>query len=326
MTTLWIRGITLAVAVVALAVVPATVTAQNDQTFVVEQNSTCVQVTPLGDGTQSVEAFYAYRSPATTPEGAYSSYGTKDIQQSQTSQLFVHNGTEGLSLVFLHDKLGDGGGGFVATAEISGLPADGEWAVEDDAYTNRDDVFDHTNTSSHIEWVTNGNRTDGAAFRGLGSPNYSTIDIDIAFNDDSNRYPFEKWNGPPEQNHIEQWIVRSGSGETTELDMSEPVTVGPGTCRGGTSTFTAMPGSNDRGTDTRTNTVTATQPPAAATQPTATPTTATPLPADETANVPSGDAPQESDNEVLGQRSDVVIALAAVLVVFATIALVRQNN
>lgn len=320
MTTLWIRGITLAVAVVALAVVPAAVTAQNDQTFIVEQESTCVQVTPLGDGTQSVEEFYDYRSPATTPEGAYASYGTKSIQQSQTSQLFVYNGTGGLSLVFLHDKLGDSGGGFAATAEISGLPADGEWAVEDDAYTNRDDVFDHTDTSSHIEWVTNGNRTDGAAFRGLGSPNYSTIDIDIAFNEDSNRYPFKKWDEPPEQNHIEQWIVRSGTGETTELDMSEPVTVGPGTCRGERSRLTATPGPNARGTDTSTKSATATQP-------TAAPTTATPLPADESTNAASaGDATQESDNWMFGQQSDVVIALATMLVLLATIALVRQGN
>lgn len=83
MTKLWIKGITLAVAIMALAVVPASVTAQNNQTFIIKQGSECVQVTPLGDGTQSVEESYEYRSPRTTPVGAYSSYGTKDIQQSR---------------------------------------------------------------------------------------------------------------------------------------------------------------------------------------------------------------------------------------------------
>lgn len=232
--------------------------------------------------------------------------------------------------MFLHGKFGDGGDGFAATAEISGLPADGEWAVEDDSYANRDDVFNHTDTSSHIEWVTNGNRTDGAAFRGLGSPNYSTIGIDIAFNEDSNRYPFEKWDGPPEQNQIEQWIVRSGTGETTELDMNKSVTVSPGTCNGGTSTFTPTPGDSNiatSATDATNSATTASSTAHPTTQTPMAPTTATPLPADEKTNViGAGDAPQVSDIGVFDQRSDVITALAAVVVLLAALALVRQGN
>jgi hypothetical protein len=247
----WSRlaGVALVAAVVVSALAVTPVMAQEDtQTFIVRQGDKCIQVTPLGDGSQSVEAFYDYRSPITEPEGLYSSYGTTDIQQSQVSQLFVYRGSEGLSLVFLHDKLGDETGGFVATGDISGLPSNGEWAVEDDSYNNRDDVFRHSNGSSHIEWLSNGNRTDGAAFRGLGSPQYSTITVDIAFNEESANYPFEGWSGSPEQNQIEQWIVRSGTGETTQLDMSQPVKISPGTCSGGVSTFTATPASTDNAT------------------------------------------------------------------------------
>ena len=224
----------------ALTIVPGTTAAQGNQTFFIEQDSQCVQITPLGDGTQSVEEFYDYKILNDTAN--YSSLGTTDIQLDQTIQVFVYRGSEGLSLVFLNDKIGEPGG-YVATADISGLPTDGQWVVEDDNYTNRDDSFEYNNTGAHIEWSANGRRTDGAAFRGLGSPNYSTITLDITFNDETDRYPFEEWSGSPEQNRIERWIARSGTGETTNLDMSQPVELSPGTCSGGVSTFTATPSS-----------------------------------------------------------------------------------
>lgn len=314
MGDLWTGTITLAVLLVAIVAVPATVAAQDEQTFVVVQGSECVQITPLGDGTQSVENFYDYRSTTTTSRGQYTSYGTRDIQLSQTSQVFVYAGSEGLSLVFLHDRFGDDDGGFAATADISGLPTDGEWAIEDDSYTNRDDVFRHSATSSHIEWVSNGNRTDGGAFRGLGSSNYRTISIDIAFNDESNRYPFDEWQGSPSQNQLEEWVVRSGSGETTELDMDEPIEISPGTCSGGISTFTP--------TETATSTSTPTISASAETDSDQS-TTAAPIQADESTE--SGGTGVMSNNTVDDLGVGVATVLAAVVVLLALLALVRQN-
>lgn len=195
-------------------------------TVVLTQGDDSVRVTPLGDGSRSVEAFYDYRSPATEPTGQYSSYGTRDIQMDQVSQLFVYHGSDGLSLVFLHDEFSDtADGGAVITADISGLPESGDWVVEDDTYDERDDVFRHGSGSSHIEWLSNGYRTDGAAFRGLEEANDTAITVDMQFNEESGNYPFEEWEGSPEQNEIERWIVRSGTGETTELAMDEPVEV-----------------------------------------------------------------------------------------------------
>ena len=231
----------------ALTVVPGMAAAQGNQTFIVEQGSQCTEITPLGNGTQSVEEFYDYKILNNTAN--YSSLGTTDIQVDQTSQMFVYRGSNGLSLVFLNDKIGPPGG-YVATADISGLPTDGQWVVEDDNYTNRDDTFKYNNTGAHIEWNSNGERTDGAAFRGLESPNYSTATVDLKFNEDTNRYPFDEWSGSPEQNEIESWIARSGTGETTKLDMNQPVEISPGTCSGGVSTFTATPGSAGTTTDT----------------------------------------------------------------------------
>jgi hypothetical protein len=273
-----LAGVALAAVVLvsALGVIPTTTTAQENQTFIIEQGDKCIQVTPLGNGSQTVEEFYDYRSPDMDQTGLYSSYGTTDIQKSQVSQIFIYHGSNVYSLVFLHDKFGDGGGGFVATADISGLPPEGEWVVEDDTYTNRDDTFNHSNGTSHIEWASNGNRTDGAVFRGLGSPNYTTITVAMKFNEESSRYPFEKWEGPPEANQIERWIVRSGTGETTELDMDQPVEISPGTCSGGVNTFTPAPsGANTTTASTGTAEATATTAAAPPTAATATPISTT---------------------------------------------------
>lgn len=218
-------GIVGAVVVASTLGAPAVGQAETP-TVVFTQGDDSVRITPLGDGSRSVEAFYDYRSPATEPTGQYSSYGTRDIQMNQVSQLFVYHGSDGLSLVFLHDEFSDtDGGGAVITADISGLPESGDWVVEDDTYNERDDVFRHSTGSSHIEWLTNGYRTDGAAFRGLEEANDTTITVDMQFNEESGNYPFEEWEGSPEQNEIERWIVRSGTGETTELAMDEPVEI-----------------------------------------------------------------------------------------------------
>lgn len=249
-----------------LAIAPGTTAAQSNAsntTFIVQQGSQCTEVTPLGDGTKTAEAFYDYEVLNQTAN--YSSLGTVDIQEDQTSQMFVYDGSDGLSLVFLNDEINEPGG-FVATAEISGLPADGDWTVEDDNYTDRDDVFEYTDTGAHIEWNSNGERTDGAVFTGLDSPDYTTVDIDIAFNDQTDRYPFDEWTGQPSDNEIQTWQVRSGDGSTTELDMNQPIELSPGTCSGGVSTFTPSPsttngtaGTSDTSAATAASTAAATQ-------------------------------------------------------------------
>lgn len=201
-------------------------------TFALYQGDRCAEITALGGGTQSISERYDYRTPYTDLASyQYASFGTTAIQRSNTSQLFVYRGRSGYSLVFLHDSISDDRGGGAISANVSGLPPDGEWVVEDDRYPGRDDVFSHENTSSHIEWVWNsGNRTDGGAFRGLTSPEYRTITIDMQFNDDSARYPFEKWSQPTERNRITTWIARSGTGAVYPLTMNQSVQLRPGSC------------------------------------------------------------------------------------------------
>lgn len=216
------------------AAVPVASAQNSTQPFAVTQEGQCFVITTLGDGSKTVENFYDYRSTQTDPSGLYSSYGTKNLQQNQVSQVFVYHGRNGTSLVFLHDKFGTKAGGFVATADISGLPPSGEWAVRDDHYDgNQDDVF-NTNLSNgrqaHIEWLSNSNRTDGAAFRGLSRPDFSAIRIDLKFNNQTTNYPFEKWTGQPKDNEIKKWIALSGTGSRTQLSMSQPITIREGSC------------------------------------------------------------------------------------------------
>lgn len=250
---------------------------QEVRQFTIEQDGNCVTVTPLGDGSDSVEEFYNYQSP---PNGRWSSYGTTGIQGSQVSQLFIYYGEDGLSLVFLHDENGDGNGGFVATAEIEGLPSSGEWVIEDDSYSGRDDVFRHSGSSSHIEWFENGNRTDGGVFRGLSELDGDTITVDIDFNEDSDNYPFNEWSGSNEDNEIEDWIVRSGDGDTEALDMDESVEISSGSCSvKQPTTTTQTPSTTQTSTTTKTPTPTTTKTPTPTTTQTPTPTTTqTPTP------------------------------------------------
>ncbi len=228
MTSSYRRGLSTIVTVLvvgALLTQPFSVPVRAQaHSITVTQGDQTIPVTPLGDGNQSAESFYDYRAPSSDPSGQYSSYGTDELQRDQVSQLFLYRGESGLSLVFLHDQRG-GDGGAVITAAIEGLPEDGAWIVEDDTYAHRDDSFAHDDRSSNIEWFMNGGRTDGAVFRGLDGGSERTITVTMRFNDQTDNYPFDEWSGEPEENEIESWIVRSGSGETTELAMDEPVRI-----------------------------------------------------------------------------------------------------
>ena len=189
----------------------------NGTDIVVRQDGQCYPMRAFGNGTTSVQEFYSYRSPYTEPRGWYHAYGElQGLLRQDTSQVLLYNGSERLSLVFVHDGLANesGSGGTVAM-DITGLPPGGNWTIQDDDYAGQDDVFDVGGSRAHIEWYWNeGNRSDGAAFVGLGSENWEEIRIDPAFNEQSPGHPYEKWDGPPESNELTRWIVRNPN--TTE--------------------------------------------------------------------------------------------------------------
>jgi|AntDeeMinimDraft_4_1070355.scaffolds.fasta_scaffold00002_159 hypothetical protein len=200
---------------------------QNDDTpqnYSVVQNGECTTITSFGDGSESVEEFYDYRTPYTQQSSyTYSSFGTTQFQQDNTSVLFFYEGAEGASLVLVHGHLdGDSAGGAL-TMELEGLPEEGEWVIEDDNYEGQYDEFDHAGTSSRITWAWTENRTDGGVFQG-GLGDGFEITVDPAFNDDAD---FRVYEG-----NITEWQALSDTGddiERTALDFQQ-ITILPGAC------------------------------------------------------------------------------------------------
>lgn len=212
----------------------------------VVQGDTCYNVRPLGDGSESVESFYH-------PPGE----GANDLRLSGRSQVFLYDGSRGTSLVFLHDQAGDRpsgaptGGGTVALA-LEGLPLRGEWVVTDDEGGTSADEWTGGGSEATVTWSWSGNEADGGAYRGLESGDWETVRIDPAFNRESPRFPVERWNGQPDENLVNAWVLRSAGGTAHELAMDEPVELRRGACRPGASTATtdgAGSGTGTAGTD-----------------------------------------------------------------------------
>ena len=194
------------------------------------QGDRCYPIEPMGNGNHSVEDFYDYRHPETDPSSyTYSSHGTTHLQEDDTSIVFLYEGTEGLSLVFVHDQLeGDTEGGAL-TMQINNLPEDGEWVVEDDNYseeldTRQHEEWNHGDDWSRITWVWTEERTDGGAFAGGLDGDFS-IEIDAMFNDHAD---FRVYDG-----NVTAWQALSAPEEDPErydLDMSEPIEVRSEAC------------------------------------------------------------------------------------------------
>ncbi|AGN01552.1 hypothetical protein L593_08035 [Salinarchaeum sp. Harcht-Bsk1] len=232
-------GALVAISVVALclAAVPVAVTADShangSDPYVIEQGDQCVDVDPITNTSQTVVDFYDYRSPDTTPNATtYSSYGTTAYQADNTSVLMLYRGSEGTSLVIVHEKLHEpdteGTNGSSATFNVTGISNDGDgWAVEDDNYDAQDDQFDHYPTYSEIDWVWSRGRTDGGAYRGLDGD--VEIGIDPAFNESADLRYDDEYAG-----YVHDWQVITATEdgfERVSLDsLTQEVTVQDGYC------------------------------------------------------------------------------------------------
>ena len=205
--------------------------------YSVVQGDRCIQIEPLGDGDRTVEEFYDHRDPLSDPSSyTYSSHGTQHLQEDDTSILMLHEGTDGLSLVMVHDQYDGSTDGGSVTFQIDGLPEDGEWVVEDDNYSGivdgdyieADAQWDHGEDWSRITWVWTEARTDGGAFNG-GLDDEFAIEIDPAFNDEADfRYTNGSYDG-----EVTDWELLSGDEddpERTSLEMDQPIEIRSGGC------------------------------------------------------------------------------------------------
>ncbi len=216
------------------------------ESIVLEQGDRCVELEPL-TGSQPVEDLYDYTYPKDRlggPPGSQgevqSSVGTTDLQRERTSILFLYDGPQGLSLVVVHGMLENEGSpgpdekGGTVTFTMSGLPSGGSWIVRDDYYYDPQEgpetnwARDNWNVDGEpqvVDWAYYGHRTDGGAFRGLGSS--FEVTIDPAFNDQATLAADVDY-GP-----LEAWEALSGDREGPErfpLRLDRPVTIRTGQC------------------------------------------------------------------------------------------------
>ncbi|WP_172824897.1 PKD domain-containing protein [Halorientalis sp. IM1011] len=218
-----VLALLLALCVVAVPT-GATAASPDDVTITVEQGEDCYEIDPLGNGDETVEGFYDYDTSYN-----YSSNGTTHLQDNQVSNLLVYHGSEGYSLVLVHDKYGDAPYGGVTSMTFTGLPTDGEWAVEDDGYDGRDDQWNHQGSTSEVDWMWYENRNDGGAFRGLTASENVSITVDPAFNEEAATWG--EWDASGNENdRIEEWRLYTGPDETTTLDMNQSVTISNSGC------------------------------------------------------------------------------------------------
>ena len=187
---------------------------ESGRSYQIVQGTQVIPVEPLS-GNETVEQFYDYRHPYVGSRDdpswgrSFSSVGTAEYQENDTSVLMLYEGPQGVSLVAVHDKYVEEAsrgtpGGSISWA-VTGLPEGGEWAVIDDEYgwltdaEPKDDIFrldaahragapgndgaPPTGADALLSWVWSTGRTDGVAYRGLGTD--ASITIEPAFNDDS---------------------------------------------------------------------------------------------------------------------------------------------
>lgn len=192
----------------------------DDEEYSFVQDGNCMPIEPMGDGHQSIEDFYDYRNPNTTPpSGTYSSHGTTHLQEDDTSILMLHEGSGGMGIVFVHDMMGGDTDGGAATLQFTNLPPEGEWVVEDDNYTGAVEEWDHGETTSRITNVWSESRTDGGAFVG-GLDDDFAVEVTPRFNDFAD---FQVYDG-----EVEEWQALSGpehDPDRFELDMHETVEI-----------------------------------------------------------------------------------------------------
>ncbi|WP_440991874.1 PKD domain-containing protein [Haloarchaeobius baliensis] len=220
--------------------VAAVATAPPGETVAVSQGDQCWEVSTYGDGGSSVSEFYDYRTPNTTPPGdEWGSYGTQSMQGNQDSLIAFYEGSQGTSMVLVHDRIGGAHGGTI-TFDIFGLPQSGEWAVEDDGYPESEDNFDYfaNGTEASIDWKWSGERNDGAAFRGIGATNGSWITIEPGFNEQADKWG--SWSWAQGENRTEAWYLHSADGGVQELSRNNDVRVRSGGCPDGASPMATM--------------------------------------------------------------------------------------
>lgn len=192
--------------------------------FVVRQGGECAPIAPLSYQDQPVEDFYGYQPDPGAANPRQSNFPVP-LEAVQTSRLFLYQGPNGLSLVFVHGGEGDPGG--AASFALSGVPDGAGWLVEDDGYEGATDQFAAGGGTAAADWAWGAEgRNDGGALGYLGSD--FAVQIDPRFNEQAELGPFD---GP--EAVVQQWQVLSGdpsNPNVVNLALDQPVEIATGSC------------------------------------------------------------------------------------------------
>ena len=220
-----------------------------NQSYVAIQGTQCTPITAFS-GDESAIEYYDYRIPeenssdlsgANATGDSFASEGTADLQQPDTSTVFLYTDTSENStyLVFVHGALdNENADGGVATFNIAGLPEDGEWTVRDDDYDGGGDDWRVTETISSVTWDWDGGATDGGVYSGID--NNTSVTIEPAFNEEvaefgSNDGTVEQWQvlsnevDDLSEEELSQGLQVSAISRT-DLDLDEGLQISAGTC------------------------------------------------------------------------------------------------
>lgn len=190
-----------------------------DTEFVIQQGDECIPIEPLSDLGDIVD-LYGYESDASAKNSQQSNTG---LEKASVSRVFLYDGPNGFSIVFLQGGNDDEGG--AASFLVCGLSADGKWVVLDDEYDGAIDQFHTGDHEAVLNWTWgSGGRNDGAVFRGLDKK--FCVTIRPAFNEAAKL-------DPSGSGEVTSWQVLSGNADdpdVIDLDIDESLTVRTGSC------------------------------------------------------------------------------------------------
>ena len=219
-----LKGIGAVAAVGATGVYSTGVDAQGSRPYSITQGDKCVPVAPLSVNDLTVEQFYGYTTDENGEKEPYEANTPGNIGKPDTSYVFLYEGPNGLSLVFVHGG-GEKSQGGAASFDITGLPENGKWVVQSDTYEENPDKWNVEPGHTQVDWSWNKFHDDGGAFRGLGS-NFE-ITIEPSFNGAANLKP-------ETPGTVEHWqVVNEGpDGRTpTDLALDQPITIRSTPCK-----------------------------------------------------------------------------------------------
>jgi len=235
------RSAATAIVVLTLVLAPLTglgaaqqAQAAGNQSYVAVQDGECTPITAFSDN-ESAIGYYDYRLPENFSDNPYanatgtsfSSEGTTDLQEPNTSIVFLYTDTSDDStyLVFVHGALdNESADGGVAEFNITDLPEDGNWTVRDDDYDGEGDNWTVTDTTSSVNWDWGNESTDGGVYSGID--NNTSVTIEPAFNEAVPE--FGSADGV-----VESWQVLSNDTDNvtrTDLELNETLQIAAGTC------------------------------------------------------------------------------------------------